>query len=76
MGTTNPTGFALIISTTVKSVLFALVLTGVLSWDDATTTAVALAIAAVVDLFVMLGIVKPRTIPVDPGPAPTDRTDA
>lgn len=74
MGTTNPTGFALVISTTVKSVLFALVLTGVLSWDDATTTAVALAIAAVVDLFVMLGIVKPRTIPV--GPAPTDHTDA
>jgi hypothetical protein len=76
LGTTNPTGFALVISTTVKSVLFALVLTGVLSWDDATTTAVALAIAAVVDLFVMLGIVKPRTIPVNPGPAPTEHTDA
>lgn len=63
MSTTNPTGFGALISMTVKAVLMALVATGILPWDDATTSTVALAVAALADLAVILGVIKPRTVP-------------
>lgn len=75
MGTSNPTGFGALISMTVKAVLMAFVVTGVLPWDDSVTSTVALAVAAVADLAVILGVIKPRTVPATAATSP-DHTDA
>lgn len=60
----NPTGVAAVASTAVKAVLIALVAVGILPWDDATVAAVALAVAALVDLAIFLGIIRPKVTPV------------
>lgn len=60
----NPTGYGAAISIAVKTVLVALVAVKVLPWDDAQITAVALAVAAVVDLAIFLGLIRPRVTPV------------
>lgn len=59
----NPTGYAATISIAVKAVLVALVAVGALPWDDATVGAVALAVAALVDLAIYVGLVRPRVTP-------------
>lgn len=61
--TTNPTGAAALISTTVKAVLIAFIATGVLPWGDTEVSAVALAVAALVDLGIFLGLIRPRVTP-------------
>lgn len=60
---TDPTRDAAVISTSTKAVLIALVAVGVLPWDDATITTVALAVAALVDLAIFLGLIRPRVTP-------------
>jgi hypothetical protein len=60
----NPTGIGATISLAVKTVLIALMAIDVLPWDDAQITAVALAVAALVDLAVYLGLIRPRVTPV------------
>lgn len=72
MSTSNPTGLGALISMTVKAVLMAFVATGVLPWDDATTSTVALAVAALADLAVILGLIRPRTVPAASVPASPD----
>ena len=56
----NPTSVGATISVAVKSVLAALIAIGVIPWDDAQLTAIALAVATVVDLAVYLGLIKPH----------------
>jgi hypothetical protein len=70
---TQPTGIALAISTAAKAVLVAIVATGVLHWSDTQVTAITLAIAQLVELGVMFGLVKPRVTPVAE-PKDTDGT--
>lgn len=60
---TDPTSYAALISTSVKTVLVALVAVGILPWNDATVGAVAVALAAVVDLAIFLGFIRPRVTP-------------
>ncbi|HEX8626745.1 MAG TPA: hypothetical protein VF755_01050 [Catenuloplanes sp.] len=60
----NPTGYGATISVAAKAVLVALVAVGALPWDDATVGAVALAVAALVDLTIYLGLVRPCVTPV------------
>ena len=61
---TEPTGVAAVISTAVKTVLLALIATGVLPWTDAQVTAVGLALSAVVDVALYFGLIRPRVTPV------------
>ena len=56
----NPTGVGATISVTVKAVLVALIAIGVVPWNDGQVNALALAVAAVVDLAVYLGLIKPH----------------
>jgi hypothetical protein len=56
----NPTGVGATISVTVKAVLVALITIGLVPWDDGQVSAVALAVAALVDLAVYLGLIKPH----------------
>jgi hypothetical protein len=56
----NPTGIGLIVSTTIKAVIVAVAALGVVHLSDTQIAAVTLAIAAVADLAVYFGWVKPR----------------
>jgi hypothetical protein len=69
----NPTGVGATISVTVKAVLVALIAIGLVPWNDGQVSAVALAVAAIVDLAVYLGLIKPHvadlTTRVSPAPS-------
>ena len=60
----NPTGVGATISVAVKTILAALIAVGVLPWTDTQVSAVALAIAAVVDLAIYLRLIRPRVTPL------------
>ena len=60
----NPTGVGATISVAVKTILVALIAVGVLPWTDTQVSAVALAIAAVVDLAIYLRLIRPRVTPL------------
>ncbi|MFI5493581.1 hypothetical protein [Actinoplanes sp. NPDC051859] len=56
----NPTAVGVVVSTTIKAVLVAVAALNILPLDDDQITAVTLALAAVADLGVYFGWVKPR----------------
>ena len=60
----NPTGVGATISLAIKTVLVALIAVGALPWTDTQVSAVGLAIAAVVDLTIYLGLIRPRVTPL------------
>lgn len=68
----SPTGVAAMISVTVKTVLVALIAIGILPWTETQVSAVALAVAAIVDLAVYFGLIRPHvtTLTTQPGPTP------
>jgi len=61
----TPTTLGAAISGAVKAVLIALVATGVLPWDEPTSTAVAVAVTALVDVVVIFIVIRPKVTPVD-----------
>ncbi|MBG6136502.1 hypothetical protein [Longispora fulva] len=63
--TLTPTALGAAISVTVKAVLLALVALGAVPLDESQVAALVLAVTAVADLGVYLGIVRPRVTPVD-----------
>lgn len=56
----NPAGVGVVISAAVKAVLIALTALGLVPLDDNAIASVTLAVAAVVDVLIYLGLVKPR----------------
>ncbi|WP_018348235.1 hypothetical protein [Longispora albida] len=62
--TTNPAGLGAAVSLTVKAVLIALAALGAVPLSEAQVAAVVLAVAAVADLAVYLGLIRPRVTPV------------
>ncbi|OJF15400.1 hypothetical protein [Couchioplanes caeruleus] len=56
----NPTAVGVVVSTTIKAVLVAIAALNILPLDDDQIAAVTLALAAVADLAVYFGWVKPR----------------
>ncbi|MBG6141148.1 hypothetical protein [Longispora fulva] len=60
----TPTALGAAISVAIKAVLLALVALRVLPLDDAQVAALVLAVAALADLGVYLGVVRPRVTPI------------
>ena len=56
---TNAAGAGVILSTATKAVLVALVAVHVLPWNDGQTASVALAISALIDVFMYFGGIRP-----------------
>lgn len=56
---TNPAGVGVVISGAVKAVLIALASVGLIPFDDNAIASVTLAVAAVVDVLIYLGLVRP-----------------
>ncbi|WP_018350936.1 hypothetical protein [Longispora albida] len=62
--TLTPTALGAAISVTTKAVLLALVALRLVPLDESQVAALVLAVAAVADLAVYLGVVRPRVTPV------------